>query len=487
MNTNTSITRKTTDGLLWNGAERIASRLLQFVFSILVARILVPEHYGLIAIANICVSLSDVLVDSGMTKALLRKRDKGDADYAAVLWFNISVSLALYGVLWLAAPAAGRYYGSTDLAPVIRAYTVTLILGAACGVQKNHLMAAMAFRRIALREVTATLAGGITAYVLALHGAGVWALVAQGVTTSAVRTFLYWAAPSWRPRLRCSLDTVRAFFAYGSRLLLSEYIARIYGAVVSLFVGKRYSAATLGLYGKGDAFAAASSGVVAGALNLVTYPALAEIQDDRDRLARHFVSMTGLAAFVIIPLLCGLAALAPDLVPLLLTEKWCGSVPYLVVLCPAYMFVTLATIPQNYLFLLGKTSSYLKIQAVVKGAALAALYPLSLAGPVAVAAGIPLGAALALALLYRALWRELPFPRRALAKDILTTLALAAAMTGAVYLCRMAIGSRLWCVVAGTAAGAATYLSLAAATHNDNLHQIIGLIRPYLTKNEQNA
>ena len=194
-----TIRRKTTDGLIWNTLQKLASKGLQLVFSILIARILVPEDYGLIAIANLFIALSDVLIDSGFSKALIRQNDKTEADYSTVFWFNLLASCTLYALLFAVAPLIAGYYQAEALAPIIRAISLSLIINAICGVQSLHMMVEMDFRSLAIMETSAMAIGGITALVLAMHGAGVWALVAQTLVGCTARTILIWLKGRFRP------------------------------------------------------------------------------------------------------------------------------------------------------------------------------------------------------------------------------------------------------------------------------------------------
>ena len=477
-----NIKKKTTDGLIWNSTERFFSKAVQFVFSVLIARILVPQHYGLIAIANLCISLSDVIVDSGFTKALLRKKEKTDTDYGTVFWFNLVVSCLIYSVLWLIAPAIGHYYGFDDLSRIIRVYTISLILNATCGIQKSHLMATLNFRRIAILELSAVLVSGIVAYVLAVQGAGVWSLVVQGIVNSGCRALFYWMIPDWKPRLICSVETLKNFFSFGSRLLVSEYLGKIYSAVCSLFIGKKYSTDTLGLYGKADAFSSSPSSIIASSLYLVTYPVIAEFQNDSGRLEKNFSSMMALSSFIVFPLMLGLVSLSNDLIPLLLTEKWNGMIPFFKVLCWAYIFITLSTIPQNFLLVRGKTRSFLHIQAISKTVGLGLLYPLSLISVNAVCIGICFCAFLTLVLLLIAVHREIHFKWGLFLRNNLTSLAMAVVMMGFINVSTLYIDSRPLSLIVGLLIGIAAYLGLSVLSNNQNLKEVMGLVKPYVKR-----
>ena len=242
-----SIKKKTTDGLLWSGMQKLVSRGFQFVFSILIARILLPDDYGIVAIANLFIALSDILVDSGFSKALIRKNDKTQLDYNTVFWFNLSVSCLLYALLFFLAPVIGRWYDASDiLIPVIRVISLSLIINAICGIQSLHLVIEMNFKKLAILETTAMSIGGAAGLYAAIMGAGVWALVIQTLAGCFFRTALMWLFSHWKPAMMFSTSTMRQFFAFGSQLLVSEYINRIYTSVMTLLIGKRLNPEFLG-------------------------------------------------------------------------------------------------------------------------------------------------------------------------------------------------------------------------------------------------
>ena len=482
MDQSPSIKKKTTDGLLWNTTERFASKAFQFVFSVLIARILVPEYYGLIAIANLCVSLSDVIVDSGFSKALLRKSDKSENDYATVFWFNLVTSCVVYSLLWLFAPLIGAYYDSPELGSIVRVFSLSIILNAVCGIQKLRLISDLDFRKIAVFEISAVLLSGVIAYILALRGAGVWALVYQGLSCALIRVLLFWVNLKWKPSRISSWDTMKEFFSFGSKLLLSEYVGRIYTAVCALFIGKKYSTETLGLYGKSDAFASAPSGIIAGSINSVTYPVIAGIQDDDERMGRSFCTMTGLSAFLVFPLMAGLAVLSDDLIPFLLTDKWVPMVPIFKVLCFSYIFVTLGAIPQNYLLVRGKSGLFFRIQLASRLVGLALLYPLSFLSVEAVCAGIGFCYLLNCILMLCAVRKEIKFSFIQLIADILPSVLFSAIMYVAVYFSMGLVHGHLAAIGTGLFAGVTCYLGLALLTRNKNIGQAAALLKPYLRK-----
>ncbi|MCR5519293.1 MAG: lipopolysaccharide biosynthesis protein [Bacteroidales bacterium] len=479
-----TIRRKTTDGLIWNTLQKLLSKGLQLVFSILIARILLPEDYGLIAIANLFIALSDVLIDSGFAKALIRQNDKGEADYSTVFWFNLMASCTLYALLFAVAPLIAGYYEAEALTPIIRAISLSLIINAICGVQSLHMIVEMDFRSLAILETTAMAIGGIAGLLLAMHGAGVWALVAQTLVGCSLRTILIWIKGRWRPSRIFSGKILRSYFSFGSRLLLSEFANRLYGSIFTLTIGKRFSQAQLGYYGKADAFASTPSSIVSGPLSSVTFPAMAKIQDEKERMKESSVYMMGLTSLVVFPLFLGLAAVAEALVPALLTEKWNGMIPLLQLLPLAYLLGALQVIPQNILMILGDSSSILRIQLISKGLGLALLFPLAGISLEAVCLDIVGVAALSFALTLLSVRRKAGIRLREMLSSMLPSALISLAMAGVVLLCVRAIPAHAAGMLAGIASGIISYALLSLAANKKQLGLLKTIIQPYFTKSD---
>ena len=316
-----SLRRKTTDGMFWNSLERLFSKGVQFVFSVLIARLLLPEDYGIIAIANFFISISDIFVDSGFSRALIRKKERDEEDYNSVFYFNIGVAALLYLLLWFLAPVIAGYYASPALTRVIRVITTVLIINALGAIQSLKMNVALDFRPIAVSSVVSMVVSGLAAWFLAWRGWGVWALVAQTVIMALVRTGMLWILVRWHPSLVFSCKKLKELFSFGSKLLASDILERVYNGVFTLSIGKAFSAGALGFYAKADAFSSLPSNLVSGPVRTVTYPAMNGIQDDKARLGESLCQMVGLLSFVILPLMAGLAVVAKPLIAVLLTKK----------------------------------------------------------------------------------------------------------------------------------------------------------------------
>lgn len=479
--TERSITKKTTDGLIWSGLQKLVSRGLQFIFSILIARILLPEDYGIVAIANLFIALSDILVDSGFSKALIRKNDKTELDYNTVFWFNLTVSCLLYALLFFLAPIIGRWYhASSILVPVIRIISLSLIINAICGIQSLHLVIEMNFKKLAIFETLAMLIGGAAGLFAAIKGFGVWALVIQALASCFFRTVFLWLSSHWKPAFMFSSKIMGQFFAFGSQLLVSEYINRIYTSVMTLVIGKKFNPENLGYYGKAEAFASTPSSIFAGPLGSVSYPALAEIQNENERMLKNFYSMIGLTAFIVFPVFVGLICTAQNLVPVFLTEKWNPMIPYLQILSLAYLINSLAIIPQNYLLVLGQSKRLLHIQLSSKVLGLCLLPLLLNISLLAICAGIVVVAATALFLTFFFLKKEFHFSIGLLLKAIFPSAATVLVMSAAILLTNRLIDNTLIALISGVAVGFLVYMGISVIVKNQQLVQLKSLLSPYL-------
>ena len=478
----TTITRKTTDGLIWNTLQKLASKGLQLIFSILIARILIPEQYGLVAIASLFIALSDVIIDSGFSKALLRKESKTVEDYSTVFWFNIVVSILLYLILFFFAPLIGIYYGSSILVSVIRVISLSLIINAICGIQSLHLIADMDFKKLAILESLSMLIGGMAALFLAIRGMGVWALVGQTIIGCIVRTGLLWAFSKWKPVFVFSIVKLKEFFSFGSRLLVSEFAGRLYGSLFIFAIGKEFSSDNLGLYGKADAFASTPSSIVTGPLGSVTFPAIAQIQSEEERLYKNYIAMICLSAFVIFPVFIGLTSIADLLVPVILTEKWNGMIVFLQILSVSYLFSSLAVIPQNYLLVFGESTRILYIQIISKTVGLILLFPLLKISLVAVCLDIALVSFVSLLMTLFYLNKVAKYKFVVFIKSVFPALLMSIVMGGIVYGITIIAPANPIALLLGIVVGIFLYCIEAYFFQREHLLMIVKLFMPYFHK-----
>lgn len=353
---------KTVKGVIWSSIDRFTTKGISFVFSMLIARMLLPSDYGVIAMLGIFMAISSCFIDSGFGTALIRKKDRTETDFCTVFYFNIVVSCFFYVLLWLASPYIARFYDMPLLESVTKVWGLNLIVNAFGGIQNAKLSIAIDFKSRAKISVITTLFTGIVGLWLAYRGYGVWALVYQGLASAVLNVILLWSIVRWRPQLIFSWKSFKELFSFGSKLLASGLLDTIYNNVYTLVIGKFYSASALGVYSRADSLAQFPSSNITGVLQSVTFPVLSTIQDEEERLANAYRRFLRLSAFIIFPLMLGLSAVADPFIRLVLTDKWEGAIYLLQILCFALMWYPIHAINLNLLQVKGRSDYFLKLE-----------------------------------------------------------------------------------------------------------------------------
>ena len=361
-----SIKEQTISGFKWNAFGQFSTYVIQFVLSIIMARLLNPADYGVIGMLAIFMAVAQSFISSGFGNALIRKMDRTEVDCSTAFYFNVGVAFLLYGVFFMTAPAIATFYNTPILTRIIRVYSLTLIIGSLGIVPRALRSIAVDFKTQAYASVISAFFSGTIGLFLAYKGFGVWALVWSSIISSCVSVAVIWALARWRPILAYSWESFKTMFSYGSKLMASGLLHTIYNHASSILIGKFYTPAELGNYDKGNNIASLPSLRLSDVLHSVTFPILAKLQDDNDRLNNvyhKYVATTSLVIFFIMSLL---AVIAKPLVLLLLTEKWMGAVPFLQVFCFAYMFDSICRLNNNMLLSKGYSGLFLKLEIVKK-------------------------------------------------------------------------------------------------------------------------
>lgn len=361
-----TLKQATTKGLFWSSVERFSNQGVQFVFSIILARLLSPSDYGIIAMVTIFFAVAQSFVDSGFSNALVRKTDRVEEDLSTCFYFNIGVGIIAYIVLFLIAPLVANFYNQPILSPIIRITGLGVILNSLCVVQQALFTIKIDFKSQAKITLSATVISGIVGIILAYQGYGIWALVWQGVASSIVRMGLLWLMSKWRPRTGFSKSSFNYLFGYGSKLLVSGLLDTIYNNIYPIVIGKFYNPAQLGNYSRALGWAQLPSANITSILQRVTFPVLSAIQDDTLRLQNSYRRLLKLSAFIVFPLMMGLAAIASPLIRVILTAKWDGCVLYLQILCFALMLYPIHAINLNLLQVKGRSDIFLRLEIIKK-------------------------------------------------------------------------------------------------------------------------
>lgn len=365
---------KAVSGMAWTGLDKIATHAIQFVISIVIARLLMPSDYGIIGMLAIFIAIAQTFLDSGFANALIQKKGRTEVDYATVFYFNIIVSFLLYGLFYVCAPYIAAFYNIPVLTDVTRVVTLSLIINGLVIVQTAKLSIELNFRLQAIASIISVIISGLIGLWLAYIGWGVWALVYQNVSHSFIRGIILWLYARWKPLFVFSFDSFKRLFSFGSKILVSSLINTVYTNLYTLVIGKTFSATEVGLFNQGNHFAKLPMQIIQSVVIKVNYPILSELQDDNERLIQTYKKLLRTPLFILFPILVGICAVADPMIDVLIGKKWLPCVPLLQVLCIGYMFSPLTTINLNLLYVKGRSDLVLKLELIKKPIAFLILF-----------------------------------------------------------------------------------------------------------------
>lgn len=361
-----SLKNKTVKGVLWSGIERFSVQGVTFVVTLIIARILSPQDYGLVGMLAVFIGVASSLVESGFSQALIRKQDRTETDNSTVFYFNIVISFAFYVILFTIAPWVADFYHEHRLKELLRVLGIVVVINSFGVVQQALYTSKINFKVQAKATFLATLLSGIAGVSMAFMGCGVWTLVFQQLLSAFLNTLMLWVYSDWRPQLIYSWKSFRELFSFGSKLLLSGLIDTTYNNLYQLVIGKIFSAYSLGYFSKAKDFAKFPSVNINSIVGRVTYPILCSIKDDDERLERDYRMILRISAFIVFPLMCGLAALSHPLVKVLLGTKWEFAATLLTPLCFSMMWFPTHAINLNLLKVKGRSDLFLRLEIIKK-------------------------------------------------------------------------------------------------------------------------
>ena len=354
------------NGVIWSAAERFSVQGIQFVISVILARLLSPSDFGLIALMLIVINILQTINESGFGVALLQKKERDELDFSTVFILNTLLGLFLYVILFVTAPLIASFFDQPLLQSLTRVIGLNLITTSLVVVQKTKLLINIDFKTQAKASLVAVILSGVGGIILAYYGFGVWALVFQSISNNVFNTILIWMFVSWRPRLRFSYDRFIALFNFAYKLILARLINSIFQEVFSTVVGKLYTPAQLGYFNRAKSFESLSTNNITMIVQRVSTPMLCEAQSDKGDMKRVLLRFIRSTALIVYPLLFGLAILAEPLISVLLTDKWLPSAWILRVLCPVGIFFVISTFNMNVFNATGRTDWALKCEIIKK-------------------------------------------------------------------------------------------------------------------------
>lgn len=361
-----SLRRKTLNGLAWTFSQQFGVQLISFFITIVLARILAPSEFGVIAMLSVFIAVGSLLLDGGLSSSLIRTDKASQKDYSTVFFFNLGGSVIIYLIVFFSAPFIADFYHQTILINVIRVYSLVFILNAFYEIQNVRLIKIMNFKTQAFIQVPSVLAGGLLGIIMALNGYGVWSLVWMNIFQSFLITIFHWVYSGWRPSLIFDKGCFKEHFHFGYKMTLSGLLDVLYKNIYILIIGKNYSATELGYYSRADSISQLPPGNISSAISTVTYPMFASISQDNIKLKMVYKKLMQQVIFWNAPILVLLVVIAEPLFRFLITEKWLPAVPYFQILCISGILYPLHAYNLNILKVKGRSDLVLKLEFIKK-------------------------------------------------------------------------------------------------------------------------
>jgi len=361
-----SLTSRTVQALSWSFVESASVRGIRLFFGIVLARLLSPEQFGLVAMLTIFVAVAQSFLDSGFGAALIQKQDTTHLDTCSVFYFNIVMGMAVAGFLCLTAPYIAAFYSQPLLTPLMRVLSLTIVINSFGLIQNTILTKEIDFKTQTKVNVMASLLSGVVGVTMALRGFGIWSLAGQQICSTLSGTILLWFFNSWRPALIFSLEALKKMFGFGSRILASGLLNTVFDNIYLVAIGKLFSPVDLGFYTRASLFQEVPSQTVSAMVGRVTFPVLASIQSDTAGLKRGTRKALIAVALVNFPMMVGLAVIARPLILVLLTDRWAESISYLQLLTFLGLLYPLHVINLSLLQALGRSKLLLRLEIVKK-------------------------------------------------------------------------------------------------------------------------
>lgn len=353
-------------GLIWKFGERITAQLISLVVSVVLARLLAPEDYGVVAMVMVFISIANVFVSNGFGNALIQKKDADNLDFSSVFYFNIIIGIIIYASLFCAAPYIAVFYKMPSITWLLRVLGIRIIVASVNSVQQAYVSRNMLFKRFFWSTLFGTLISGIVGIYMAYRGYGVWALVAQYLVNTCTDTIVLWFTVRWRPEKKCSWERGRALLSFGWKLLLSGLLDTGYAQLRGLIIGKSYSSSDLAYYNQGEKYPNFIVVNINTSISSVLFPAMAQYQEDREKIKQMTRKAIQVSSYVMWPMMIGFMIVAEPFVRLVLTEKWLPCLPYIRIFCISYGLWPIHTANLQAINALGRSDIFLKLEVIKK-------------------------------------------------------------------------------------------------------------------------
>lgn len=474
-------------GFIWRLFERVGAKGVELIVSLVLAKMLDTALFGSIVLVLVVINIMQVFVDSGLGNALIQKKDSDNKDFSTVFFFNIVFCAVLYTILYFTAPYFAAFYDDLSLTPVIRVLGLTVVISGVKNVQIAYVSKTMQFKRFFFSTLGGTIFAAIAGLVLAYNGYGIWAIVVQSVSNTAIDTVILWITVKWKPEFYFSFKRLKILFAYGWKLLVSQLLDTGYTQLRSLIIGKKYTKDDLAYYDRANQFPGFITANINTSIDSVLFPAMSDVQDDKERVKSMTKRAMKTSIFLMAPMMAGLSCCARPIVKLLLNETWLPLIPYMIVLCISYTFYPLHTANLNAIKALGRSDKFLILEIIKKAVGMVLLLVSMWYGVMAIAISLLVSDIICQIINSWPNKKLINYGYFEQLKDITPSIILAWVMGGIVY-CVSFLGlNDILTLVIQIPLGVAIYTLGAKLFKMESFDYLLGVIKSIIGKKEKTA
>lgn len=470
--------------LAWKFAERISAQVVTLVVSIVLARLLDPSHYGIVAMVTVFITIANVFVQDGFGSALIQKKNADKLDFSSVLILNVGLSILLYWLLFFAAPFISSFYGEgyEQLTPVLRVLSLRLILSAINSVQQAYVSRKMIFKKFFWATLLGTITSAIVGIWMAYCGFGVWALVAQYLTNTTIDTIILQISLNKWPKLKFSFERVRGLFGYGWKILGASLLNNGYQELRTLLIGKIYTSSDLAYYSKGKQFPELLVININTSIGSVMFPKMSKEQDDISKLKETTRQSIRFSSYVLSPMMFGLAAIATPFISFLLTDKWLFAVPFMQLYCIFYLAQPIHTANMQAIKALGRSDTFFKLEIIKKAIELITLLAVMKISVLAIVISATVLNWLFIFVNSYPNNKLLHYSVKEQIKDIFPPIAMGLVMAGVVLFCGKLELPQLSLMIIQVIVGVAVYVGLSFLLKNKEFTYLFNMIKRFVRR-----
>ena len=481
MKSEQNLKERAVGGAIWKLAEKLGMQMMQIVIQIVLARILLPEDYGIIGLLSIFINISDVFILQGFTTALIQKKDADELDYSSVFFANLTMSIVIYIIFYAISPAVAKFYNTPQLCRVMRVLSLNIIVGAFCAVHNAIVSKNLQFKISFIRNIANTVTQGVVGIVMACFGYGVWSLVGSKIAGTFVGMVILCVTVEWKPKFVFSIERIKSLFKYSSKVLGTNLLNTIFNNIHSLIIGRYFSTIDVGYYQRGQQIPQAAMTAVDGSMNEVLYPTLSLLQNEPDRLKSALRRSMKTSMYIVLPMLMGLMVTAKPLTLILLTDKWLPSVPFMQLTCLITIFWPLSA-RSHALNAIGRSDVTLKLSVISKVLTLIMIVLCIPLGIYAIMWGTLLASFASFGITSFYAKKYLNYSIKELFSDIGSSIFLSAGMAFVVVVLSKIKVPLLPSLMLQILGGVVFYATLSAAVHLESYEYLMGMIRPVMKK-----